>query len=426
MSGWDKQTLKILKTRQYTDLSASDIAVALECDKDSAQESLNSLKDQGRDGKLFWRLFSNEPHGNSNDINSSVVTGNKNSTETNSFFVDFNPNAPTQIMRNPLKEKATQENSASDTDSFLVGFNPFGQTQIIKRPVGITTEKKPQEKISAATEEFLINPLAESPIETRQNPIDLKTDKKPAEKGNSETEEFYMNLLSEKPGPAPKEQVLPKPEPMRREKNSPETEGYYSTLLSKKPKTEPEKKTDAKPQKKFQERKHSDTEEFYIDLLSENSKVTLDQMIDDDTRSWNVPPEAITKGKTIHDSGFIKEKINAPDKDFNPPKRAQSPILWIIISICASVLISTGITIVMMANFTKAANADLQALSSTINVLITEESTKRDQRMEMLTQKIIALKEKIDDAQKPLIKDKADGLQKPLKMRGKIRPKNHP
>ncbi len=67
MGKLDKKVLKILKTRQFEDLDAEDIAMQIKNDEDDVNEALGSLKDQGliesieRDGKKFWRLAVDEP-----------------------------------------------------------------------------------------------------------------------------------------------------------------------------------------------------------------------------------------------------------------------------------------------------------------------------------------------------------------------------
>jgi hypothetical protein len=63
----DKKVLKILKTRQFEDLDAEDIAMQAKCDEEDVLEALGSLKDQGlvesnvRDKKTFWRFSADEP-----------------------------------------------------------------------------------------------------------------------------------------------------------------------------------------------------------------------------------------------------------------------------------------------------------------------------------------------------------------------------
>jgi hypothetical protein len=67
MGKLDKKVLKILKTRQFEDLDAEDIAMQFKGNEDEVKESLDSLKGMGlvesivKDGKTLWHLSVDEP-----------------------------------------------------------------------------------------------------------------------------------------------------------------------------------------------------------------------------------------------------------------------------------------------------------------------------------------------------------------------------
>jgi hypothetical protein len=363
MGKLDKKALKILKTKQYIDVDAGDIAVALRCDDDSVQESLNSLKDQGlienfsRDGKTFWRVYSDEPHQQAIEAKAAIEHEGINLGDTKAFFLNLEPEQPSQASEKPI--------------------NPEPQI-------------KPHEKTTSETEEFFIDLKPLEPSQALKMPIESVPETNHREKTTSETGEFFIDLKPLEPSQALKKPISPEPIVKSQKKNSSDTEEFYINLLSEKPVKELEKTTDPKPQMKRQEKKHSETEEFYIHLLSEDSKATHDQILDDNdqARDWNMR-ELIFKAKIANNGKFKKETFDKMDEDVSI-KRSSSPIMWVITSIMVSVLISCSMSMLMTMNVNKTAQEGIQALNATVK----EISAKQDQRIEVLSKKLNTLLEK--------------------------------
>jgi hypothetical protein len=227
-------------------------------------------------------------------------------------------------------------------------------------------------------------------------PADAASKLHPKDTRTLEAEEFLIASKPKEPTPAVREPVAGDSIKKPGEKSGSETEEFYINLLSRKVESKPEKPAEVKPQTSLPEKKLSETQEFYIDLLSDEPKAESDQVVDDETRSWNMPSEFIFKAKVANDGKFKKESPEVQPADDIPPKRSPSSIGWVIASIVLSVLLSTGITVLITSNITQTADANLQALSATI----AETSAKRDQRIEMLAKKVLMLMEETDRLQK--------------------------
>jgi hypothetical protein len=144
MDKLDKKALKILKTKQYDDLDTGDIAIALQCDDDSVEESLNSLKDKKliesyfRRGKVYWRLFADEPF--------------KKTIDSENFELNVEP----------------AEKSISEPEEFIIDRIQDEPAKVIAKPIApeLTFEIEPIEKNVTETAAFIINEASEEPINT--------------------------------------------------------------------------------------------------------------------------------------------------------------------------------------------------------------------------------------------------------------------
>jgi hypothetical protein len=332
-----KKALKILKTKQYGELDTGDIAIALQCDDYSVEESLNSLKDMkliesySRSGKVYWRLFEDEH------------------------------------IKKPI-----------DSEIFEL-------------------EIEPEKKNNPEPEEFIIDAKQKEPVKAFTKPIIPESTIKPAEKSDPETEEFIIDRMQEK-SVLIAEPITPGGTSQPAEKNSPESEEFIIKQIPKEPVQASVKPTVPELLIEPEEKNKKEPEAFIIQETSIDpiDAVNDESLVDDNTRVWTLPLTKPLDHETTVDNEKPHEEMTDQTENITPLKRANFSIIGIIIAILVSVSISTGISMFVSMNAINAATSDLQ----TLKAAVIETNAKHDRQIELLTKKLNFILEKTDPLQK--------------------------
>jgi hypothetical protein len=358
-----KKALKILKTKQYDELDTGDIAIALQCDDDSVEVSLNALKDKkliesySRSGKVYWRLFADEPIKNPIDseiFELEVALEKKNNPESDEFIIDA-------LQKEPVKA--------------------FAKLKTAEPAI------KPAEKSDTATEEFIIDALQKEPVTASAQPKTAEPTITPEKKNNPEPEEFIINRI---PSPAEPDKSLYAGIIYAERYNS-ATETKETVQELAKPIVpeliiEPEENSKKQPETVILQEASIDP----IDGIDDES------LVDDNTRVWTLPlVKPIDSEETVHNQK-PPEEIPEQTETTTPLKRANFSMVGIIIAILLSVSISTGITMFVSMSAINIATSDLQ----TLKTLVIETNAKHDRQIELLIKKLNFLEEKTELLQK--------------------------
>jgi hypothetical protein len=382
MGRLDKKALKFLKTRQFVDLDAGDIAIALRCDDDIAQESLKSLKEQKLiesyflDGKTYWRLNSEGNYEKS--INSEPeIKSEVLKTSIDLEEVSFDMTAYIHINKDEVKGK--------------------------KGLIELDTSMKIDTLQKSEPEEFNIELLPKKSSDTK-NQAASESSKKTKELEKSDSEEISFELA-----PQASDKVKQQPavsSPIEKHEVAKKTESVEFSVepLPQKPIIKAEKPKTVEPAPVREIKEKPEPTEFNIDIIESTdlSKPDNDEeLVDDSTRSWTPTDELLKHEEEDSDSANddYKETALSP----TPLKRKEPSKIWILLAVAISVAISTGITVFIAMNVNKTAMAGLQSLETTI----AENSSRQDQRIDMLNKKLNELLEKSDFAQK----NKAPGIK---------------
>jgi hypothetical protein len=377
MGKLDKKALKVLKTRQFVDLDAGDIAIALRCEDDIAQESLNSLKDQkiiesySLGGKTFWRLFSDESYEKSAHSEPAKKREIFNKSGAEEFY--FNMKTPDYMGG---KNMVKTGKGSNDVDALI----------------------KSEDLEKSESEEFSIDLLPKEPMESKKHSIEFEPVEKSEDLEKSESEEFSIDLLPPEPMEWKKHSIEFEPAKKREDLKKSEMEEFYIDLLRKDP-IEPIKQAIGSAPSKREVLDNSKPEEFNVDMVpSKDKSETIDDqsLIDDSTRSWTPPELIFNQEKTDKEEVFNDNEQVDDTNNAIPLKSNKSSKMGIMIAIVVSVAISTGIALLIAMNINKNTISSFQTLESAI----TETNAKQDQRIDGLNKKLNVILEKTDLLQK--------------------------